>query len=494
MKILKSLLLLPLFFLIVSLSIAQVKTKIYDKEIPSSLIKKGENLVALRISAPDKLAEKKVSEGKSQANYSNQFAISKTVDIDILKQAKIIEDNGNTIYSLLILAEDALNISVQFSKFILSKNTVLSIYTKNELTDSITFNENNEKNIWATRVYQGNQLTIVLTVPTPEKNEIALTANKILFGYKETGGSFSGNPGASATCNINAICAAGNGWENERNSVALIVVDGEEECTGTLVMNTCNTNRPYVLTANHCLVGSLNNWVFQYQTWSNTCATNGTFREDVQFNGCTLRANNCELDFALVEMNQTPASNSGIRYAGWSRTAVAPGAGASLHHPRGDLMKISTFNTAAVAVTWNEPGNPCPSAVANHWRVTYNQGIVQHGSSGAALFNQDHRVVGQLHGNQNNICGNPGTNACWCTTQIPAIGEYGRFDLSWAGGGTNATRLSNWLDPNNTGAVTTNTTNISALVPPAITGDFSTWCSYSNRTFTVTATAGTTYT
>ena len=68
----------------------------------------------------------------------------------------MIEDNGNTIYSLLILAEDAQNISVQFSKFILSKNTALSIYTKNELTDSITFNENNEKNIWATRVYQGS--------------------------------------------------------------------------------------------------------------------------------------------------------------------------------------------------------------------------------------------------------------------------------------------------------------------------------------------------
>ena len=29
---------------------------------------------------------------------------------------------------------------------------------------------------------------------------------------------------------------------------------------------------------------------------------------------------------------------------------------------------------------------------------------------------------------------------------------YGRFDKSWTGGGTNSTRLSNWLDPNNSGA------------------------------------------
>ncbi|HTN08575.1 T9SS type A sorting domain-containing protein [Agriterribacter sp.] len=70
---------------------------------------------------------------------------------------------------------------------------------------------------------------------------------------------------------------------------------------------------------------------------------------------------------------------------------------------------------------------------------------------------------------------------------------YGSFDISWAGGGTNATRLSNWLDPNNTGALTTNTTNVSVLTPPTITGDFNIWCAYSTRNFSVTATPNTTY-
>ncbi len=222
---------------------------------------------------------------------------------------------------------------------------------------------------------------------------------------------------------------------------------------------------PYVLTADHCLLGNLANWVFQYQYWSETCTPNSDWSEDVQFNGCTLRANNCELDFALVQMNQTPASNSGINYAGWSRSTTPATSGASLHHPRGDLMKVSLFNTQATSVAWEDPNSPCPSQTSNHWRVSFSDGIIQYGSSGAALFDQNHRVVGQLHGYQDNICGNPGTNECWCTTQIPSIGEYGRFDLSWTGGGTNATRLSNWLDPTNTGVTTTNTTNISNLDP-----------------------------
>ena len=46
---------------------------------------------------------------------------------------------------------------------------------------------------------------------------------------------------------------------------------------------------------------------------------------------------------------------------------------------------------------------------------------------------------------------------------MPSIGEYGRFDLSWIGGGTNNTRLSNWLDPGNSNILTTNTTNVSNL-------------------------------
>jgi hypothetical protein len=33
---------------------------------------------------------------------------------------------------------------------------------------------------------------------------------------------------------------------------------------------------------------------------------------------------------------------------------------------------------------------------------------------------------------------------------------YGRFNVSWTGGGTNSTRLSNWLDAGNTGATAIN--------------------------------------
>jgi lysyl endopeptidase len=96
-----------------------------------------------------------------------------------------------------------------------------------------------------------------------------------------------------------------------------------------------------------------------------------------------------------------------------------------------------------------------------HWQVNWNQGVTEPGSSGSPLFDPNHRIVGQLEG---------GLSKCG---DASLIDFYGRFDLSWTGGGTNATRLSNWLDPNNSGALTTNTTNVANLFStnPTINGD-----------------------
>ena len=367
-------------------------------------------------------------------------------------------------YSLSINAKDAFNMSLQFSEFKLSKTSILSIYSKNEFTDSITSNENNENNIWATRVYQGENLSIVLKMPSTEKEQVKLKIGTVNFGYKNFGVLFDfGNPGASANCNINANCPAGNGWDNEKNSIAMIVVNGVAQCTGSLVMNTCNTNTPYILTANHCLAaGNIPNWVFQFQTLSTDCTTNTGWREDIQFNGCTLRANNGASDFALLQLNTIPLPNSGIFYSGWSRQTGGITSTTILHHPQGDLMKISRDVNAPVS-TFDVPTG------VNCWLLDLDQGIVEGGSSGAPYYNQNHQIIGQ-HFRRPQNTGNPPLPPCNITQTLG-----GRFDQSWTGGGTNATRLSNWLDPSNSGLVmATNTTNVANLtatpITPPVTG------------------------
>ncbi len=233
---------------------------------------------------------KKLAESGESPIDKNKFAVPASVSIDVLKEGSYIENNGIFTYTLIVKAASALNISLIFSEFVLSENSVLSIFTKNELTDSITSKENNANKSWATKVYQGNILHIVLKIPKDELPQTSLQIGTIYFGFKNFGGRF-GSPGASESCNINIACPLGYGWERERNSVAIMTGNGGYG-SGVMVMNICNANIPYFLTAKHVLdnAGDPANWVLQFFYYSTSCNTNTGYREDVQFNGATALA------------------------------------------------------------------------------------------------------------------------------------------------------------------------------------------------------------
>src|SRR5688500_3128549 len=116
----------------------------------------------------------------------------------------------------------------------------------------------------------------------------------------------------------------------------MIVAGGTEWCTGTLLMNACANTTPYLLTAFHCSdapPAAVTDWVFQFQTWSTDCATNTGWVETAQYNGCTVRAGYDPTDMLLLQLNTTPAANSGIHYAGWSRVTTGITSVTILSHP-----------------------------------------------------------------------------------------------------------------------------------------------------------------
>lgn len=450
MKLSRLLILASMFIIVTSnFAFAQVKTKIFPDKVPSNFVTHKTEAEIVSLSPPKEFIDLKNKKNENE----NQFAVALPVNINLQDERFRKKQEEKNVFTVTLVAKGALSVSIEFSEFELTEGDVLSIFTKRELTDSITSNQNNSNKIWATRVYQGDTLTCMLT-SFQQKTNAKLVIGKVNFGYKPFGVDF-GNIGASAGCHVNVICPEGNGWENERNSVAMIVANGQESCTGSLIMNSCNTNTPYILTANHCLqAGSVPNWVFQFQTWSTDCFSNTGWREDIQFNGCVLRANSAATDFALLELNQTPTANSGIFYSGWSREIVNITSTTVLHHPAGDLMKISRDINPPVQGFWN--GAQC-------WQLDLDIGHLQGGSSGGPYFNQNHQIIGQ-HFGRPEAATRP---ICDIT-----ITMGGRFALSWTGGGTNATRLSNWLDPSNSGTMSTNTTNINALADHSTSYNF----------------------
>jgi hypothetical protein len=157
--------------------------------------------------------------------------------------------------------------------------------------------------------------------------------------------------------------------------------------------------------------------------------------------GAVLRARASISDFCLVEITggltagTVPATYSPY-FSGWDHSGNTPTSGVGIHHPSGDIKKISFENQALISTTFGA----CPPN--SHWGVTtWDSGVTEGGSSGSPLYDQNHRIIGQLHG---------GASACGAANLSD---EYGKFSVSWNPAGSNTTnQLKAWLDPNNSGA------------------------------------------
>ena len=252
--------------------------------------------------------------------------------------------------------------------------------------------------------------------------------------------------GDSGSCNNNVNCAVGDPWRTEIRSVVMILTGGGFRlCSGALVNNTAQDMRRLLLTANHCLGGETS-WIFMFNYQSPGCTNqNGPTNQTVQ--GCVRRASLGDSDFALLELNTPiPASYHPV-WAGWSAAGEVPASGVCIHHPSGDIKKISFEDAPLVSDRYL--GNS--GVTGSHWKVVdWDDGTTEGGSSGSPIFDPDHRIVGQLHG---------GYASCSSQTSD----WYGKFSMSWDRGSTPATRLRDWLDPGNTGQLT-----LDALDPEAV--------------------------
>jgi hypothetical protein len=421
-----------------------------------------------------------------------KFAEPILVNISPLEQGFWERFDNQSINRIKITAKNANSIAIYFDKLNLSKNAEVYIYNSDGtiVTGPISAKENITSNkLWASNVFLGSSIIIEFKAPTAEEKFNELHIQKILYGvspkmiFPSKDSLMGPGFGLSSSCNINVVCVSG--WEQERRAVAQVVDENGGWCSASLIMNTCSTNKPYILTANHCVFqnGSLintNNSTFEFLWFSPTCTPTTNTTSTLLFNGATIRARWEQSDFALLELNQVIPQNAKLTFLGWSRSSSPPSNSVGIHHPMGDIMKISLDNNPASIGSVRTFPNTA-------WRVIWDQGTVEGGSSGSPLFDKiSHKVVGQLFSNTQPT--NPPCN------QQTGGTNYGRFDISWTGGGTNDTRLSNWLDPTNTGAITTNTTNVANLTNPdtyAIKGD-ETVCGTSNNYFIQNIPAGST--
>lgn len=275
-----------------------------------------------------------------------------------------------------------------------------------------------------------------------------ISIDKVVHGYRyiQKANKVYGSSGA---CNINVNCSQGQSWQSEKNAVAMILVNGFRMCSGSLINTTANDGRPMFLTANHCLsyfgndainAPNLNTWSFYWHYESSGCVSSSD-PPYISTTGAVTLANNKASDFALLRLTEDPKNAVGVTpyYLGWDRSGSAGTGGVGVHHPSGDIKKISVYSITPTTMT-NSDTSVAPNA---HWRIIWNDGTTEGGSSGSPIINNSRSVIGQLHG---------GLASCRDLTNYDS---YGKFSVSWTGNGSadSRRRLIDWLDPNGTGGL-----------------------------------------
>ena len=349
--------------------------------------------------------------------------------------------DGGRIWRLSIVCPGAYSTNLLYSRYRLPAGADFYIYNADHsmVIGAFTARNNKEQGQFATGLVKGDAVTLEYYEPATVEFPGEITVSRVVHGYKDLfdRGVAKGvlDYGQSGSCNNNVNCPEGAAWQKDKRAVAMILTSGGSRlCTGSMVNNVRQDRTPYFLTANHCLGGE-SSWIIMFNYESPTCTNqNGPTYMTVQ--GTSRLANYSTSDFGLLLLLETPPDSYKVYFNGWNAVNTASDSAVCIHHPSGDIKKI-TFDYDAYTST--DYLGTTINANASHWRITaWNDGTTEPGSSGSPLYDKFHRVIGQLHG---------GYASCSSITSD----YYGKFAMSWEGGGSNSTRLRNWLDPDNTG-------------------------------------------
>jgi len=399
---------------------------------------------------PDVNVAKLLVEDELERKMGLPFRFGFPFDVDLgLDNAGTWEQlpDGSMLWRLRIVCPGAYSINLIYDEYRVPEGARLFLYDEGRAQVWGAFTHRNHKvgGRFATSPVKGAACILEYVEPPTVREPGRIRIGRVIHGYKDV---FYGRAdkgfGDSGSCNNNVACPEGAPWALQIRSVAMIITGGGSRlCSGSLVNNVRQDQTPYFLTANHCYEAwggqDVTTWVFWFNYQSATCANPATEPPADSMTGSILRAANAESDFCLVELSSAIPTSYSVFYNGWSNRNVAATSAVGIHHPSGDIKKISFDDDPLTSTAYlTEPVVPD----ANHWRVgQWEDGTTEGGSSGSPIFDQNHRVVGQLHG---------GYASCTSLTSD----WYGKFSTSWDYGSTAATRLRDWLDPDNTGAET----------------------------------------
>ena len=316
------------------------------------------------------------------------FGIDANVHFDFWENSnfQLIDNSFERVevYRVRIVSPTAKAIHVLFNQFVLKPDELMFIYSPLDTLRILgAFSQFNNKSdsTFITNFIVGNELIIEVNrrpkLITQPKG--ILKVRKFIHVYKDRAGF-----GDALNCHENVICAPWyNEWCNQIRSVVKLAryrANGNwSACSGAVINNTNNDFDPLILTAHHCTENGEDfvSWFAYFNHQSITCnpSTNGN---DLMFiSGIDVIADDNNAfcpDIALLRLREHIPEQYNVFFSGWNRRAwsslPSDGRAIGIHHPAGDLKKISEGYRI----------NPLlSSCVKVNWTTGYTEG----GSSGS---------------------------------------------------------------------------------------------------------------
>ena len=397
---------------------------------------------------PSALVRAKIAgvQAVSQKQGPLPFAVSLPLGLSLADGEWDALDADTLRWRTRVTSQGAQSLHFHFSAFELPPKAELWIYSADgQQQDRYTAEHRAvEGGLWSGPLLSSTAV-LELRLPVSEKTSAKLKLDRVDHGFKSYKDAV--NEFKSGSCNVDVACSAGDSWRNEIRSVTRLDIPtatGRAFCTGTLVNNVAQDNRPLVLTADHCGIGDTSSpasgvtfvWNFQ----SSGCGAggaNGDGNDTLNMQtGSTFLDDDFDSDYTIVELLATPQSAFNVYYAGIDANGTVGQLGVSIHHPAGDEKRISCYNTPLTRQRANIAGR-----LVDAWEVArWDTGTTEQGSSGSGLWAHNRRVVGVLSG------GSAACNAApSSSTDNDQPDYYGRLELAWNAG------LSAIIDPANTG-------------------------------------------
>ena len=406
-----------------------LNTKLEQTKVP---LIKLEDIDLKKVTAEDVIEDEKNEK-------ATRFGIIIQTNIGFEKGVWETLANGDRLWRVHINPQNAKATNLYFDDFFMPNGATLHVYNpdKTEVLGGFGAHNNSEKNIFATALIYGEDIIVEYFEPAAVKNQGRLHISGVNHAYRMVNNpKDTSDYGSSGDCEVNVNCSPeGDGKTEQRDaSVRILVVeDGSTGwCSGT-VMNNANFDcTPYLLTALHCLSGSISQWVFYFNYQSTDCS-NGIETEipTQTVTGATLLANYNGADWALLQLNSNIPDSYNVFYSGWDMSENDFTGGFGIHHPAGDIKKVSIFNSTVSVISTPE----VQSCREVFWDATTNgHGVTEGGSSGSGLFNNNGHLIGTLYG---------GYSSCSNTSGSDYYGNIAHQ------GGSSDSRLNDWLNTSN---------------------------------------------